>query len=299
MKILVSYRGIPQSPGWATGDLVFNAFKSMGYEVYTYGYYYQNPKNRLPNNLTIEQAKRETWDLVLYMECNDPDPQYVELKHLNSKKFVYWDFDASYHLDHTLGFVNYMRFDHIFCANILLKEYFKRYAPTTILPYAFCKDKHCIVTQPDRTMRFAMVGSNWGERQKIYEALIKERIPVDLVVNKFREEYIEALASTHVCINHNVKSGRGLLVMRIFEALGAKTCLLTNDADGIQHFLTPDQDCIVYKDIPHLIEICRGLNAPKGMILADQIAEIGHKTGIDRHTYHHRCQKILRVLNLE
>lgn len=300
VKILVSYRGIPQSPGWATGDLVCNAFKSMGHEVYTYGHYYEKSWSQpLPNSLTKEEVMRDVFDLVLYMEMNDPDPQYIELKHVRAKKRAYWDFDASYHLDHSLGLVNFMKFDHIFCANVLLKEQFGKYATTSILPYAFCRDKHVPQNEVKKTMRFAMIGNQWGERQEIFDALIDASIPVDLVLDKFREEYVTALASTHVCINHNVKDGRGLLVMRVFEALGAKTCLLTNDTDGIREFLTPYGDCLVYKDIPDLVDICRRLNTPMGMSVADSVAAEGHAGGMREHTYHSRCAEILKTLHLE
>jgi len=302
LRILVSYRGIPDSPGWATGDLVANAFRALGHDVSVYGYYYQKrgPDGMLPKSLSYDEVIRQQFDLALYMEMNDGDAQYAELKNVKARVRAYWDFDVSYHPKFTLANIRHMKFDHIFYANPDFANLFQMCAPRiSVLPYAFCSLKHVpkrVIPFRERKYKFAIIGSPWEERVKIVETLQKEGLDAHLITNKFREEYIEALNDTQVSINYNVNTGRGLLVMRVWESLGTHTCLLTNGGDHIEDFLTISNDCLVYNNDPELIDLCHKLNDDLG--LAEKIARSGYTQGHLLHTYNMRAMQILDVLDL-
>ena len=97
MKILVSFRGIPQSPGWATGDFVVKAFRKLGHEVFPYGNYYQTAERI--EGLDQTTLFRQEYDLVLFLECNDGDPQCTEWHSNGTSKtraLASWFFDTSY-----------------------------------------------------------------------------------------------------------------------------------------------------------------------------------------------------------
>jgi hypothetical protein len=80
MKIVVAYRGAPRSPGRATGDALIRAFRQLGHEAVGYGRWYQ----------TCDWFGTDAaGDLLVYLECNDEDPQYDELRHFKGK-IVYW-----------------------------------------------------------------------------------------------------------------------------------------------------------------------------------------------------------------
>lgn len=301
MKILISYRGIPQSPGWATGDLLVTAFQDLGHEVYVYGYYYSEEiskwKHPLPNSILPSHIMDYEFDLHIYMEMNDPNPQYLELKHVKAKKRVAWIFDISYYEVNIMGLLHYMNFDYLFLANPNYAERIHDFMPVALLPYAFCPHKHLPNSFPEKKYRFAMVGSLWKERKEIASALRDSGIPVNIIQGKFREEYVKALAESHVIINHNVEQGRGLLVMRAFETLAAKSCLVHNDGDNIEFYLDTATECKVYKNTRHLIGICKELN--DDISVADWIADFGHRRALKEHSYQHRAKEILEVLCLE
>jgi len=301
MKILISYRGIPQSPGWATGDLVVDAFKQLGHEVYIYGNLYKcGVSSKIPGSISIDEVKNMNFDLALYMEMNDDDSQYVELKYINARVRAYWDFDVSYHPDFTNAICHYMDFDHIFCANPDYQDFFDGIAlRVSVLPYAFCNKKHTLSRRNfhDRKYQFAIIGSPWKKREEIVKALCNEGLDAYLIADVFREEYVDTLNNTKVSINYNVSSGRGLLVMRVWESLSTGCCLLTNSDDHISRFLSVGNDCLVYKDIPGLVETCKRIDTEPWIAL--HVAMNGHATGMAHHTYMKRAKSILKDCNLE
>lgn len=301
MNILVSYRGIPQSPGWATGDLFVSAFRRQGHEVDVFGHYYQQPNNKLPNSLSAEDVVRRKYDCACYLEMNDNDPQYLNLKHVNAKVRTYCDYDISYHPEATSIFCKYMAFDHIFCANVDFVDCFGHLAPkVSVLPYAYCPEKHVVepyIPLKERKYKFAIIGSPWNERVEIIEAMQKAGLDAHLITDKYREDYIRTLADTQISINYNVTRGMGLLVMRVWESLGCGCCLLTNDSDYSERFLTPGKDHLVYKSIPDLIEICKDLE--KNPRLMNNIANYGRAVGRLNHTYDNRVKQILKETNLD
>jgi len=294
MKILISYRGIPQSPGWATGDLVVDSFKRLGHEVYTYGNYYKEPGHLLPDHVKEGKLFDEEFDLVLCMETNDDDPPYTDLKYVKTRKFAYWNFDISYNPGGVCAFMQYMRFDHLFCANYLYAKRLEKNIPTIFLPYALSIDKHTLSRWPEKDIDISIVGSPWGDRERIYNLLKEKDIKVKFITGKFREEYIHALARSHATINYNVEKGRGLLVMRIFEAMGAKTCLITNGGDGMDRVAIEGQHHLVYRSDPELIDLCQYT-----MGELDEIGREGHLYGLTHHTYDCRAREILYSLGME
>src|SRR5689334_7395609 len=192
MKILVSYRGIPQSPGWATGDCVVRAFQSQGHDVTPYGNYYQTT-NRLESN---KFASQEEYDLFLFMECGDGDPIYSELKNVRARKRASWFFDAALYPQRWMETIRMFEFDVNFIANNnMLYDNLK----TEFLPYAADSKLH--FRKPDffEYRTFGFVGSDRPERQAIADKLSFAN--VELKSGIFREEFIDYLAGSRYTIN--------------------------------------------------------------------------------------------------
>lgn len=230
MKVLVSYRGIPQSPGWATGDMVVKAFRALGHEVYPYAKYYQE------NRWVEEQPALDDhdWDLILFMECNDGDPQYPELRVTRARKTACWLFDTSYYADRCKSLVDYFGFDHIFLANPLTIQEYKTwgYKKVYYLPYACDPELHGRSLETPKTRDVALVGSIRDDRRALADTLARHGVDLQLISGVFREEYIDALASAKIVVNQNPEAGRGLLNMRFFEAQAAGTFVMTEHSDN-------------------------------------------------------------------
>lgn len=289
MKILVAYRGIPQSKGWATGDMVVKAFRDLGHEVFPYARYYGT------HDWVEERPALDchVWDLILYMECNDGEPQYPELRIVRACMIACWLFDTSYYSDQCRHFVNYFRFDHVFLANPLTRQQYViwDYDNVHYLPYACDPDLHGRPLEHPKTRDVVLVGSIRDDRVALADALDKHGVKLELISDVFREDYIDALASAKIVINQNPKAGRGLLNMRWFEAAAAGSIILGEREDLSVNDIWCFGNIHSYSSVDGLAEIC-------GTILEntktqDFLREATYKNISDLHTYKHRCQEIM------
>ncbi len=295
MKILVSYRGIPQSPGWATGDLVVSAFRELGHEVYPYAKNYQQ-NDWVDGGLS--NLDSHNWDLILYMECNDADPQYSELRLVKAKQKACWLFDTSYYPDSCKRLVDYFDFEHIFLANPLTVQKYKAgsYNNVHYLPYAVDPDKHFrSFGAVEKTRDVALVGSIRDDRIALSEALESEGVKLELIGDVFREDYIDALASSKIIINQNPDMGRGLLNMRYWETCAAGSFIMTE----IQDFLQQPEDFNTRVGLPYyktddLAWQCKQMLESQQL---ENFIKIGQNKVMKHHTYKQRCERIIDAIS--
>lgn len=228
MKILVSYRAIPQSPGWATGDLCVSALRKLGIDAHPYAKVYglnrwlEDPKNLL----------NQSWDLVLFLECNDGDPQYNELLGFtNTLKKISWFFDSAMYPNYYYSLIHH--FDENYCANMNMCDGSK----IKFMPYAACSEKHFRPLEFDKKdIDLLIIGSDRPERERLYNMLLGDNFNVVYETNKFREDYINTLSRSKITVNDIAGGGDGLLPMRFFEATAAGSLLLTPKNQGGEQF---------------------------------------------------------------
>ncbi len=81
--------------------------------------------------------------------------------------------------------------------------------------------------------------------------------------------------------------------MRVFEALCCGSMLLTDDADGLADFFTDREHLVIYNDdnIAELAEYYINHKEER-----ERIAEAGRKLVLEKHTYAHRVDEIVRVM---
>lgn len=292
MKILVSYRAIPQSPGWATGDSVVRALKRAGHEVSVYAKYYQEDKY-----LEDVSVRFDSYDLFLFLECNDGDPQYAELFSVDAKKKACWLFDTSYYADQLEPLVVWFGFDHVFLANPISLECYKSHGlSASHLPYAYDPELHVRDLNYPKTIDVALVGSVRPDRIKLQKELKKQGVELELIGDVFREDYINALASAKVVINQNPEAGRGLLNMRFFEAQAAGSYVLTERADLDLNKCCRSWTAGQYSDVEDLAEKClRLLNRPGlvGKNLSEELFSLHGDNFLQKHSYDARCKAIM------
>lgn len=292
MKILVSYRAIPASPGWATGDLVVKAFRALGHEVYPYAKYYQQHKWAEDRQFNLDD---HDWDLILYLECNDGDPQYHELKIVRTRKMACWLFDTSYYNDRCRSVVDYFKFDHHFLANPLTVQDYKAWGYSNVhyLPYACDPELHSRSLEYPKTRDVVLVGSIREDRVKLQKELAKHNIKLELIGGVFREAYIDALASAKIVINQNPPEGRGLLNMRFWEATAAGAWIITEKHDldlnpSIE--MAPNNS---YESVEDLAQKCHKClhESPKPLEWF-----VPQNEFLREHSYQSRCKKLLETV---
>jgi hypothetical protein len=293
MRILVSYRGIPQSPGWATGDMVVKALRELGHEVHAYAKNYQTSTwvecHLLHPHLQID------YDLWIFMECNDGDQQYLGLKDVKTKKKVSWTFDNSYYPDNLASLLSYFQFDYHFLANPLLLNQFPN---SHYLPYACDPELHSRSFDRKREHFCTLVGSIREDRKNLAKSLKKHNVDLKLIGEVFREEYIDTLGSSRIIVNQNPGVGAGLLNMRTFEAPAAGALLLMErrDYEANPGILRNNKDCIVFDSDSHLAELLSNLEKDTTG-LVENLRMAGQSSVLSQHTYVKRCKQLLDIVN--
>lgn len=79
---------------------------------------------------------------------------------------------------------------------------------------------------------------------------------------------------------------------RIFEAAGAKACVITDPWEGIEQFLAPGKEVLEVEDGADLAELMDTLDPAR----AKAIGEAGYRRVLAEHTYAHRAVQIEAVL---
>lgn len=285
LRVITSYRGAPRIRGWETGSMIADGFRTLGHNVEEFGTIYQS-KQSLGRSLSMD----EEFDLLLYCEMNDPEPQYSQLKYLKTKKKVGWFFDNEMISDKYKQLIDYFGFDYIFLANPDTVNYFKNlgYHNIYFLPYAADEKLHYRPLGFEKKYDFILAGSDRPERRKLISDLNSAGINAHLIVGVYREAYIDALASAKVVINDEAGGGKNLRSMRYYESRCAGAVLFTPGLDKDNK----DPGVFEYTDTNHLIRLCRAyLNNPYPY-------NYGQEDVLKYDTYQNRAKTILEVCDL-
>jgi spore maturation protein CgeB len=79
---------------------------------------------------------------------------------------------------------------------------------------------------------------------------------------------------------------------RVFEAAGAGACLITDEWDGLEEFLTPGEEALVARDGVEVAELLEGLDPEH----ARAIGEAALERVLAEHTYDRRAEQVEAVL---
>jgi hypothetical protein len=286
MKILVSYRAAPRIRGWETGSMLARAFRVLGHDVAEYANIYET-KQWIADRAHI---LNQSYDLHVFMEKNDPESQYTELLSLPITRTVGWLFDIAMYPDFNYNLVERFHFDHLYLANPNYLDKFK--CPTSFLPYA--ADERYFYRSLDtiKTRDLCLVGSDRPERRQFIQMLRNNGVNAELISGIFKQDYINALASSKIILNDLAGGGGALLSMRAFETLATGSALLQADT-GEPHndILMPNLACLMFKDhISCITQINKYLSDKE---LYDNTRAVGQKMVLDNHTYVNRAREIL------
>ena len=276
MKITIAYRGVLHA-GWAIGESLAQAFIRLGHEVYLHANHYRTEY--------IIGSSPDNVDLLIYLECNDDEPQYYELSSLKCPK-VYWEFDSAMHPDFMRSMQNVFEFDYVFCAN---KKYAKEY-DAYYLPYAVDVDK--FKPYPVQLKRgTALVGTAFKKRIEFCE-----QVGIPIITNTRFESYSLAVRRLKSHLHYYSSGGEDLLVCRIFETLGSATLLLAKRSDVLLDLFEENKHMLCYDSVDECVEKIEWINGSNEW---RAIAQSGYEEVIAKHTYLHRAKEILSAVGVK
>lgn len=104
------------------------------------------------------------------------------------------------------------------------------------------------------------------------------------------------LQNSQICLNnHGGVAGNYAANMRLFEATGTGTCLLTDDKQNMNQLFVPDVECVTYKNKQEAKEKIKWLvNNPTDLAT---IAKAGQERCLRDHTYEARAKQLNEIIS--
>lgn len=193
----------------------------------------------------------------------------------------------------------------------VLEGFLKQQIPLTVYAYLNHSPewKHQLRKYAYRASKIskALPGNPLGRISKFKNLQNAKEAPAQLKLSKalrsklhdplFGLDMYQAMKDSLVTFNiHGGIAGRFAANMRLFEATGVGSCLLTDYKDDLKDLFDLDNEVVVYKSKEECIEKANWLiqNPEK----AKAIGEAGQKRALSAHTYQHRAEQMIRIFEL-
>lgn len=106
----------------------------------------------------------------------------------------------------------------------------------------------------------------------------------------------QAFYDSRIVFNNHIDiAGKYAANMRMYEATGVGSLLLTDYKDNIHEIFEPDKEIVVYKSAEECFEKAKYLLEHEDK--RAEIAEAGQKRTLAEHTYKHRSEELLEIIN--
>lgn len=202
------------------------------------------------------------------------------------KPSIYWASDT--HLGYTYRLQKAREFDHVFVAQKQAIEDFARDGvKATWLPHAF-EPKAYPKIEAIKNYDVSFVG-NIGSDNRIdfLDRMFKE-FPNFFYGRRLFEEAAAIYGRSKIVINMAIKDD---LNMRVFEALGTGSFLLTSWTPDINEVFAEGRHLVTFKTLDEAVEKARYYLAHDEE--REKIAKAGYEEVISKHTYRHRVEAML------
>lgn len=201
---------------------------------------------------------------------------------------------AAYFIDTHLHMARHIEaakdFDAVFLAQRAYIPEFKKRGIANVfwLPLACDPDIHGMRGM-DKKYDVGFVGSMGDPRRVALLQTLAEKVDVRYE-RFFMREMADFFCSCRIVFNNAIKND---LNMRVFEAMCSGSLLLTDHADGLTDFFRNGEHLVIYNDGNIAGKALHYLSHPREL---QQIAEAGRRAALARHTYAHRVDEIVRVM---
>jgi len=114
------------------------------------------------------------------------------------------------------------------------------------------------------------------------------------IINGFTPNYYGLLASSKVIFNAHRGEPADYCNIRIFEATGVGSCLITDKPDKVKQYFVPDEEILTYSNIEECVEKVNYVL--ENETVRKEIARKGQLRTMNNYTTMHQCETIHKVL---
>lgn len=151
----------------------------------------------------------------------------------------------------------------------------------------------CEMTGRERYLALALLSKYF--KVELYSGDRDERLPQvqQMGYVNYYHGMAEVFAGSRINLNISLKIIPSGVPLRIFDILGAGGFVLTNLQPELYELFTPDKDLVIYEGLEDLYEKAAFYIAHDAE--RKKIAEQGHRTAAERHTFVQRIREMLRM----
>ncbi len=265
---------------WGTGNFIHKALTALGHEVVDIDFRRDREH--------MEELLQQPADLVIAYKASGINPRLLEMKSCPTVLWYPDDVHTVQHARNDLQASGYA-YDYVYYFDQAGLSTLQRMgiAHSSFLPLATDPTVYRYIPGTKKKYDVAFVGSVYPNRRALLDRL-KEKFNV-LETKAFMEDMVRIFNEAKIVLNLGV--GNSGYPLRVFEALGSRSFLLTNEIrEGDTLFR--DREHLVYfndENIEDLIEYYLEHDDER-----EAIAQNGYEEVVKKHTFGLRIEKILQ-----
>jgi hypothetical protein len=253
---------------------------SIGHDCVVWGLGHENFKT--PVNDLINDC-----DAILILENYDQTNWVPNLKSSNKIK-LFWSIDSHLILKQHQNNVDKYGVDIVLNAIESDQNEFKN-VKTYYFPNAYPSDLIYPMLNIEKTHFLGFCGSLLDRGG--YIERLKKDFGLHADIWKLGKSMVESINSYKIHFNKTLKND---INYRVFETMGTKTMLLSNNTENLTTFFTDMENIVIYNNDRELYEKLDYLKTNESEIY--RIAENGYNNVLNNHTYNHRSKRLVEII---
>ncbi|MDY6844797.1 MAG: glycosyltransferase, partial [Thermodesulfobacteriota bacterium] len=264
---------------WGTGNFIYKALNELGHEVIDIDF--RRDCDR------VDELLNQPADLVITYKGSGINPRLLEM---TSCPTILWYPDDVRMMQHAQDDIRRSgyAYDHVYYfdqAGLPLLDQMG-ISHSSFLPPATDPSVYRYIPGTEKKHDVTFIGNVYPNRRELLDRL-KKNFNV-LETKAFMEDMVRIVNETKIVLNLGV--GKSGYTLRVFEALGCRSFLVTNKID-YEYRLFKDQEHLVYFDDDNIEDIISHYLQHDEE--RERIALTGYQEVCAHHTFHNRVSKIL------
>jgi hypothetical protein len=227
-------------------------------------------------------------DVILLLENYESNGWLPDLTNVNKLK-IFWSIDSHMVLMNHMTTVIKNKIDIVLNAIESHQNYFKT-SKTFYFPNAYPSDLISPIDGINKDVFLGFCGSLLNRSEILTKLESKFGLKKDIW--KLGNEMVKTINGYKIHFNKTLSND---INYRIFETMGCKTLMISNNTENLSKFFTDMENIVIYNNEDELFEKLNILSTDNDLI--KKITNSGYELVKNNHTYDNRVDVLLEVIN--
>jgi len=227
-------------------------------------------------------------DVIILLENYESNGWLPDLTNVNKLK-IFWSIDSHMVLMNHMTTVIKNKIDIVLNAIESHQNYFKT-SKTFYFPNAYPSDLISPIDGINKDVFLGFCGSLLNRSEILTKLESKFGLKKDIW--KLGNEMVKTINGYKIHFNKTLSND---INYRIFETMGCKTLMISNNTENLSKFFTDMENIVIYNNEDELFEKLNILSTDNDLI--KKITNSGYELVKNNHTYDNRVDVLLEVIN--